>query len=203
MSHSVSILIAALKDGDRAAVNALAARYFDELVRMASRHLRAQRVSEEEGEDIAIVALMSFFKAAQGRGHQKLTNCQDMRNILNGVARNKVNDARKREQAQKRGHGKVRPEAALNGSDDTHRGLDQFAAAQITPDDVVAAVAEVSRLLDLLDEEELRSVALMKMEDYKNREIAAALDLSESTVERKLKRIRMIWQSKGYGLTDD
>jgi DNA-directed RNA polymerase specialized sigma24 family protein len=44
--------------------------------------------------------------------------------------------------------------------------------------------------------DDLRPVALAKMEDYTNQEIAAKLDCSLSTVERRLRFIRKIWQTQ-------
>jgi DNA-directed RNA polymerase specialized sigma24 family protein len=58
----------------------------------------------------------------------------------------------------------------------------------------VELAEECRRLLDLLEDSELRSVALGKMEGYTNAEIASQLGRSLPTVERKLRRIRMIWE---------
>jgi DNA-directed RNA polymerase specialized sigma24 family protein len=52
---------------------------------------------------------------------------------------------------------------------------------------------ECSRLLNRL-EGDLQQVALAKMEDCTNQEIADRLDCSVSTVERSLRLIRKIWQ---------
>jgi DNA-directed RNA polymerase specialized sigma24 family protein len=53
------------------------------------------------------------------------------------------------------------------------------------------------RLLEMLPTQELRDVAVWKLEGYTNEEIAAKMKdgkgCAESTVERKLARIRKIW----------
>jgi F420-dependent methylenetetrahydromethanopterin dehydrogenase len=49
------------------------------------------------------------------------------------------------------------------------------------------------QLLDLLDEESLRRMALLKLIGHTNEEIARKLDCSLAKVERKLKRIRLKW----------
>jgi DNA-directed RNA polymerase specialized sigma24 family protein len=54
-------------------------------------------------------------------------------------------------------------------------------------------------LLDALDDDQLRHIALLKLEGYTNQEIAVKLDCVERTVERKLERIRRKWSSA----TDD
>jgi DNA-directed RNA polymerase specialized sigma24 family protein len=48
----------------------------------------------------------------------------------------------------------------------------------------------------LLKNEELRSVAVWKMEGYTNAEIAAKLGCVEGSVERKLRVIRTLWSRK-------
>jgi DNA-directed RNA polymerase specialized sigma24 family protein len=47
-----------------------------------------------------------------------------------------------------------------------------------------------------LKSEELRSIAISKMEGYTNAEIAQRLDCATTTVERKLQRIRAQWQAE-------
>jgi DNA-directed RNA polymerase specialized sigma24 family protein len=47
-----------------------------------------------------------------------------------------------------------------------------------------------------LAEEKTREVALLKLEGYENREIAQRLDISLSSVERKLRVIREAWQDE-------
>jgi hypothetical protein len=49
-------------------------------------------------------------------------------------------------------------------------------------------------LLDLLDDDELRTIARGKMEGYTNAELAGQLGCLERTVERKLRVIRGLWQ---------
>jgi DNA-directed RNA polymerase specialized sigma24 family protein len=52
---------------------------------------------------------------------------------------------------------------------------------------------EYQRLLGLLGDVELRSVALWKVEGYTNEEIAEKLGCVVRSVERKLQRIRILW----------
>ncbi len=52
-------------------------------------------------------------------------------------------------------------------------------------------------MLGQLDDEELRRVAMLKMEGYSNEDIAEELDCVTRTVERKLARIRQKWEGPG------
>jgi DNA-directed RNA polymerase specialized sigma24 family protein len=53
---------------------------------------------------------------------------------------------------------------------------------------------ELQRLLDLLEDEELVQIALLKLEGCTNPEIADRVDRSLPTVERRLRLIRSTWQ---------
>jgi DNA-directed RNA polymerase specialized sigma24 family protein len=54
---------------------------------------------------------------------------------------------------------------------------------------------ECRRLLGRLDDD-LRALALLKMEGYTNEEIASRLGRSRATVERKLRLIRRAWEAE-------
>jgi DNA-directed RNA polymerase specialized sigma24 family protein len=55
---------------------------------------------------------------------------------------------------------------------------------------------EFERRLAQLSSDELRQVALRKLEGYTNEEIAGQLDLALATVERRLRLIRKRWASE-------
>ncbi len=57
---------------------------------------------------------------------------------------------------------------------------------------------EYRRLLALLDDEQLRQIAEMKMAGYTNAEIGQRLrpQRAVATIERKLARIRRIWEEE-------
>jgi DNA-directed RNA polymerase specialized sigma24 family protein len=51
-------------------------------------------------------------------------------------------------------------------------------------------------LLEILRDPVLRRIAVWKLEGYTNKEIARRLEVDETTVERKLGRIRRRWTSE-------
>ena len=59
-------------------------------------------------------------------------------------------------------------------------------AANVDPD--------FGNCVDVLLMADLRQVALWKVEGYTNEEIAARLDCVPRTVERKVRRIRLLWK---------
>ena len=104
----------------------------------------------------------------------------------------KAIDLVEHERRPSRGGGKVRPLADL---------ADAEAAALLGPEPPPDLVAQFEdqcrRLLKALPADELRSVAVWRLEGYTNDEIAARLGCVVQTVERKLRRIRTIWSEKG------
>jgi DNA-directed RNA polymerase specialized sigma24 family protein len=62
-----------------------------------------------------------------------------------------------------------------------------------TPEFVAMVDEECERLLQALGDEELRRIAVWKLEGLTNEEIAERMSCITRTVERKLKRIRDKW----------
>ena len=115
--------------------------------------------------------------------------------LLIRLTAQKAVDRRRYEGRAKRGGGRVRGESALahDGDSGCGEGLAQIVGETPTPEFAAMVAEQCSRLLNCLNDD-LRPVALAKMEDYTNQEIAAKLGCSLSTVERSLRLIRKIWR---------
>jgi DNA-directed RNA polymerase specialized sigma24 family protein len=190
---SVTVWIGALKAGDHAAAQRLWERYFRQLVRLARARFGGARRRARGEEDAALSAFDSFCRgAAQGRFPQ-LRDRDNLWPLLVVITARKVIDARNHEARAKRGGGKVRGESAwqdaVDGSD-RDGGINLVIGDEPTPAFVAEVAEETRRLLDALGSEELRSVAVWKMEGYSNAEIAKKMGCVERTVERRLKLIR-------------
>lgn len=99
----------------------------------------------------------------------------------------------RRERAERRGGGRVLNEAALAGRDGEGGGgsLDEALATMPTHEFDL----HTEELLMTLDDE-LRMFAVLRLMEYKNREIAEMLECTERRVERKLERIRTLWENE-------
>jgi RNA polymerase sigma factor (sigma-70 family) len=190
---SVSQWLGQLKAGDRAAAQKLWQAYFQRLVSLARRKLLGAPRRAADEEDVALSALDSFCRAAAQGRFPRLDDRGDLWQLLVLIAERKACDLIEREHRQKRGGGKVQDEAGLEGAESTAPGLDQVIGREPTPELAAQVAEECRRLLDALDEEQLRTLALWKLEGYTNDEIAAKLAVSRPTVERKLQRIRRLW----------
>jgi DNA-directed RNA polymerase specialized sigma24 family protein len=191
---SITRFLGPLKAGDEAAVQKLWEVYFERLVRLARKKLGAAPRRAADEEDAALSAFDNFCRAAAEGRFPRLLDRDDLWQILLVLTARKAANLLKRENALKRGAGRVLNTPA--GPDDTTGcdiGLAEFIDRE--PDPAVAAeVAEQCRnLLEGLGDAELRAVAVWKMEGHTNEEIAAKLGRSLGSVERKLRVIRTLW----------
>jgi DNA-directed RNA polymerase specialized sigma24 family protein len=191
---SVTQWLGQLKAGDPHAAQKLWQAYFQRLLRLARQKLLGAPRRAADEEDVALSAIDSFCRAAAQGRFPRLDDRHDLWQVLVLIAERKVCDLRQYEQRLKRGGGKVQDEAALEGTKEgSAPGLAQVIGREPDPALAVQVAGECRRLLDALGDEQLRLVALGKLEGYTNDEIAARLDLARPTVERKLQRIRRLW----------
>jgi DNA-directed RNA polymerase specialized sigma24 family protein len=197
--ESVSEWIVGAKQGDSKAVERLWARYFDQLVRQARAKLSnaPRRVADEE--DVALSAFASFCRAAEQGRFPKLTDRNGLWRLLLCLTAQKAADRLRYDRRAKRGKGRVRGESVFAGDDSADNlGIAQVVGDSPTPEFSAMVAEECQRLLGQLDDD-LRPIALAKMDSYTNEEIADKHDCSVSTVERSLRLIRRIWQSDVEG----
>ena len=74
--------------------------------------------------------------------------------------------------------------------------MQQHHSREPTAEEAIEIADECRRLLELLDEPDLRQIALWKVEGFTHEEIAARLDCVPRTIERKVQRIRMLWKDE-------
>jgi DNA-directed RNA polymerase specialized sigma24 family protein len=194
---SVSRWIELLKDGDYAAAQPLWERYFDRLVGLARTKLADGRRRAADEEDVSLSAFDSFCRgAAEGR-FPRLADRDDLWRLLVTLTARKAFDQMRDDRRLKRGGGAVLGQSALaavGSADDV--AFERFCGREPTPESAVMVAEECGRLLARLKTDELRTIAIWKMEGYTNEEIARRLDCATTTVERKLQRIRAQWQEE-------
>jgi DNA-directed RNA polymerase specialized sigma24 family protein len=188
---SISTCLDRLKRGDRQGAQRLWEAYFERLVRLARDRLGRGRTHGADEEDVALSVMKSFLLRAEKGGFPRLEDRDDLWQILYVITVRKSIDLLRREHAQSRHHG---PLVSLSDL------ADLGSAGPIDtepPADLAAQLLEQARsLLGRLEDPILGQVAVWKMEGYTNKEIAARLGVIEQTVERKLRRIREIWQDE-------
>jgi DNA-directed RNA polymerase specialized sigma24 family protein len=196
-AESVTTWVGQLRAGNRAAAQQLWERYFSRLVRLARGKLRGLRPGAADEEDVALSAFDSFCRGAEQGRFPRLDDRNNLWDLLVVITVRKAVDLRQRETRQKRGGGKVAGESALDGllgPADGGAGIEQVVGAEPTPALAAQVADEVRRLLRMLPTDQVRSVALMKLEGYTNAEIADRLGCAEATVDRRLGLIRSLWK---------
>jgi DNA-directed RNA polymerase specialized sigma24 family protein len=192
---SVTHWIRQLKAGDQVACQKLWEGYFRRLVGLTRQRLRGAPRAADDEEDVALSAFDSFFRRAREGRFPRLHDRHDLWQLLVLIAGRKASNLAQRERRPKHGGGQVRHASALPGGAGSEAGaLFADLMGQEPGPDLAAQVAEeYARLLGGLGGDDLRSVAVWKLEGYTNAEIAAKLDRAPATVERKLRLIRDAW----------
>jgi RNA polymerase sigma factor (sigma-70 family) len=179
-TESVTRLIRAAQEGRASAVGPLLAVYFDRLVQLARSRLHDLPGMANYDEDLALRAFYSVYRRLQDPERPlRLTGRDDLWRLLATRTISRAIDLIRRH----------RPGAVAGDYN-----LEQLLSREPTPEEVAATADECRHLLDMLDEPELRQIALLKVEGYTAEEIAARLDCVPRTVERKLRRIRLLWK---------
>ncbi len=187
---SVSVWIHELKAGNEDAAQELWERYFQRLVQLAKQRLPSRLRRDADGEDIALSAFKSFWKGVSTGRYPQLTDREDLWRLLVTITAHKAIHAARRANRLKRGGGQNAP---LNG-DASDLALNEAIGREPTPEFSIQVAEELDRLLSLLNDATLRSLAVWKMEGFTNSEIAKKLNCTSRTVERKLRLIRQIWE---------
>jgi len=198
-SGSVTHWINALKGGDAAGVQKLWESYFSRLVGLARKKLREAPRRAADEEDVALSAFDSFCDGVARKRFPQLADRDDLWHILVTITARKALQMVRHEQRKKRGGGEVLDEAALRagqGAAGEESGLEQIIGSEPTPEFAAQVAEEYQRLLSQLGDDDLRKVAVWKMEAYSNKEIAAKLGCVPRTVERKLGLIRTLWSQE-------
>jgi DNA-directed RNA polymerase specialized sigma24 family protein len=196
-SESVTHWIHRLKDGERDAVQKLWEGYFHRLVRMARPWLRRAPTQVVEAEDVALSAFDSFCRRAEQGQFPKLFDRGDLWQLLVVIAFRKTCNLVLHEARRRPRNGRVYHASALTeGADDGGAVFTRLIGREPDPALAVQTAEEYRRLLALLPEEQLRTIAVWKLEGFTNEEIAAKIGRSVVTVERKLARIRGAWEKE-------
>jgi DNA-directed RNA polymerase specialized sigma24 family protein len=187
--ESITRWLQLLKAGDRDAAQPLWEAYFVRLVGLARSQLQGLcRKSVADEEDVALSAFDSFCRNAQSGVFPRLDDRDDLWQVLLVLTVRKARSLARREKRLKRGAGRVVSLADLEDDD-----LDAVLATEPTPEVALQLAEGCQQLLECLNDDSLRRVALCKLDGCTNREIAEQLGCVEKTIERKLRSIRKLW----------
>ena len=152
----------------------------------------ARRVSDED--DVVNAAFGLCFRGIREGRYPDLQGRHSLWGLLLSVSEKQLINLNRDHNAKKRGGGKTRGESVfMNRANPEHRGIEDVSGPEPTPEYAAMVADQSERLLSCLDDVQ-RKIASLKMAGYQNSEIAETLDVSISTIERKLSLIRDAWR---------
>jgi len=176
-SKPVTHWLAMLQNGDEKAAQHLWEEYYLRLVRIAQQRLRATGVDDEV---VAASAFNSFCLAAMNGQFPLLADRHNLWHLLISITARKAVSHLRRENAEKRG-GK----AEFVDAD-----FESIVSREPTPEFATMMIDAFNHLLDRLPNDNLRKIALWKMEGLSHQQIAEKLDCSLRNIGIKLDLIR-------------
>jgi RNA polymerase sigma factor (sigma-70 family) len=195
---SVSNLIQQVKTGGDAAANGLWMRYFPKLLELARRKLSGVSRCMADEEDVVVVAFHSFLRRAKEGDFPYLTDRGGLWRLLATITANKACNHVRSEKSQKRGGGQVMTAPILSDLRYSiiQETLKNLESTDPRPEARVVLSDSLDYLLSLLVDDEMRVIALSKLQGLPNEEVAKLINRSVPTVERRLKLIRDEWQQE-------
>lgn len=172
--------------GDAESEHALWNHYFGRVLRLARTRMFTIQGAVYDEEDAALSAMNSLFRGIREQRFPELHDRHNLWRLLTLITRRKLRAQWRKETADCR-----RPsegEADVEAVD-----IKAIISREPSPDFVAEMMNETERLLDSLEDESLRRIAVMRMDGFTHDEIANRLGCATRTVRRKVDRIRDIW----------
>lgn len=185
-SHSVSILLEAMKDGDEDARNKIAQRYFEKVAAIAEKKVRLCRTTG--GEDVAAEVFAQFFKTLSTKGYSELNDRNNLWAILSTMMEGHSKNAIRHSLAEKRDARRTQSQ-----DNDSSPGFDNYGSIDPSESDVDELLETLEKALGQLAPG-IREIATLRMQGHSIAEIAEKMDSSKATVERRLKIARERWR---------
>jgi DNA-directed RNA polymerase specialized sigma24 family protein len=176
----VSVWIDQVKAGDHEALEKIWHAYLSRLLGLVRGNLRQSAARLADPDDIVQSAMISFWTRACGGRYPALNDRDGLWKLLVAITLTKA-------RALSRKEGRRR--------DLLEQHLPNFGFLQTDPTPEVAAqlTEDFQYLLDRLNSDLLRAIAMDKLEGFTNAEIASRQGKSIPTIERKLRLIRQLW----------
>jgi RNA polymerase sigma factor (sigma-70 family) len=197
---SVTRLIQFLRSDDAAerdlAARLIWTRYFRDLLELARNNL-SKRIRRREDEEDVLQSMYKSFCLRQQRGEFDLASRDALWKLLVTITLRKARNAAKKQMRDKRDVGREQTLADKHDSESGQWALEQMDSSGPSPAEAALLNEALERRLELLDDDQLRQIALWRLEGYTNREIAERLDCTERSVERRMERVRSKWNSYG------
>ena len=175
------------RTGDENAVRLLWLHCFSKVTAFARKRLGGVRLTFADEEDIALSAMKSLCLGLRNGRYEQLDDQASLWRLLLVITSRKVVDQIEYSSRQKRDINRI---ASPDGDRDLAHAMLSRAP---TPDQETLLCDELDGLLTALGNQDLCQIVLQKLDGYTNLEISKRMDCSLTTIERKLRVIRSIW----------
>jgi DNA-directed RNA polymerase specialized sigma24 family protein len=185
-----------MEAGDQDAATALWQHCFPRLLSYSRGKLPAhlRRVLDEE--DVALSAFKSFCIGAAKGSLGDIKGRDELWRLLYCISARKANGYVRNQTRQKRGGGLVAGESTFKSKSlDGQNGIDQVADPSSSPATLAQFADDCQRLFEMLQDDMLQTIAILRIEGYSVDEIATRVGCAKRSVERRLQLIRKIWNS--------
>lgn len=184
--------ITELNAGNPRAAQELWDRYFRRIAALARRKLRGLPSAIADEEDVAVSAFRTFFRRAREGQFPQLRGGDDLWPLLVRITACKAFNLQRRERQAKRDARRNLP----TGAGPTEQELVALIGAEPSEQFAGELVEEFRHLIGLLPDDELRRIAVLKLEGLETAAIAGKLDLHERQVQRRVKVIYALWRER-------
>ena len=186
-----------MEDGDESSASQLWNYCFPKLLSYSKKKLPGHLRRALDEEDVALSAFKSFCLAAAKGSFPQLEGRDDLWKLLLCIADRKAQNYVRRELREKRGGGQVRGESIFetggNSGELNAVGIGNVAGGMASPEMLAQFTDDARAMIDMLQDDTVRTIALLRMAGYSVEEIAERLECGKRTVERRLTLIRRTW----------
>lgn len=189
---SITQVIRGFRNGNDDAARLLWDRYFARAVRLAKQRLRRLAPTAYDEEDVALSAFMSVFDDVRRKEASVDYDRDDFWTLTATITLRKtfraIRDGNRRKRNPHQDGARIVP---LSDAE----VVEALLSREPEPAETAQFAEQFQHLLQTLDKTELQQIVLSKLNGYTNVEIAAQLGRGVSSIERKLKTIRELWQA--------
>lgn len=192
---SVTTWFEELQEGNNDALQKIWERYSDQLLEIAEQKLRHAPNRLGDKHDVANSVFHSLYRCARAGQLRSISNRDELWWLLLAMAKRKAISHQRRDYAAKRGSAITFSPAgpAPGGSWLGGFALEDLITDDPSPESALMLQETLERLLEVLPNEPLRAIAVLRLDGHSVPEIAELNGVSLRTVERKLSLIRKRW----------
>lgn len=188
----ISVWIDQLREADEQAAQGIWEHFSARLMTIAKRKLHAATRRTYDEQDVAQSVFQSVcLGMAEGR-FPELRDRDNLWGLMLIIASQKISNRHRFDRQQRRDVRRTLTDSIFANSEQLDGAL---LSREPTPEFTAELEETCERLFKKLKDPDLKQIAMLRLEGYTDTEIAAQLECSRRTVQRRMTMIRRIWES--------